>query len=86
MGKSTTLTEARRHLGAIVQRAEHAGEWQIITNHGREVAAVVPIEDLRAFQKLQDELDHEAAVRSYEEVQAGTADLVELKDLPPISD
>lgn len=53
-------SRAQRFPGAnefsrVVGRAEHAGEITIITNHGRRVAAVVPVDVLDALERLEDE-------------------------------
>jgi prevent-host-death family protein len=41
---------ARDHFSEIIERDEPT----IITRHGREIAAVVPIEDWRRYQELED--------------------------------
>lgn len=38
--------DAKRTLGALLSRAEFAGERIPITRHGKRVAALVPLEDL----------------------------------------
>jgi len=45
-----------------LERAEH-GERVVIEREGREVAAVIPIEDLRLFEELEDEIDLREALR-----------------------
>ncbi|HVK20986.1 MAG TPA: type II toxin-antitoxin system Phd/YefM family antitoxin [Actinokineospora sp.] len=51
------ISEARDHLGAVVAKVEHAHERTILTRHGRPVAAVVSIEDLRRLEAAEDEAD-----------------------------
>ena len=58
------ISEARDHLGELVAKVEHAQERAILTRHGRPVAAVVSIEDLRALEAAEDEADLAAARES----------------------
>ena len=58
------ISEARDHLGELVAKVEHAQERAILTRHGRPVAAVVSIEDLRALEAVEDEADLAAARES----------------------
>lgn len=55
------ISEARDHLGEIVSKAEHAQERTVLTRHGRAVAAVVSIDDLRELEAAEDEADLAAA-------------------------
>ncbi|HEX2289428.1 MAG TPA: type II toxin-antitoxin system Phd/YefM family antitoxin, partial [Pseudonocardiaceae bacterium] len=55
------ISAARDHLGDVVAKAEHAHERTILTRHGRAVAAVIPIDDLRALEAAEDEADLLAA-------------------------
>jgi len=41
------ISAARDHLGEIVSRVEHAHERTVLTRHGKAVAAVISLEDLR---------------------------------------
>ncbi|WP_222426815.1 type II toxin-antitoxin system Phd/YefM family antitoxin, partial [Amycolatopsis rhizosphaerae] len=58
------ISEARNHLGDVVARVEHAHERAVLTRHGRPVAAVVSIDDLRALEAAEDEADLLAARES----------------------
>lgn len=49
-----SIREVRRHLADVVDRADRH-ESTIITRHGNEVAAVVPIEVLRRFDYYEDQ-------------------------------
>lgn len=55
------ISEARDHLGEIVSRAEHAQERTVLTRHGKAVAAVISIDDLRELEAAEDEADLAAA-------------------------
>ncbi|MBM3477009.1 MAG: type II toxin-antitoxin system Phd/YefM family antitoxin [Armatimonadetes bacterium] len=56
-------TQLRCEIGAVVSRAEYAKERIVIERRGKPVAAVVPIEDLAALGKLEDQLDIAEAER-----------------------
>lgn len=55
------ISKARDHLGEIVSRVEHAQERTVLTRHGKAVAAVVSIDDLRELEALEDQADLAAA-------------------------
>lgn len=55
------ISEARDRLGEIASRAEHAQERTVLTRHGKAVAAVISIEDLRELEAAEDEADLTAA-------------------------
>lgn len=55
------ISAARDHLGEIVSKAEHAQERTILTRHGRAVAAVISMDDLRQLEAAEDESDLAAA-------------------------
>ncbi|MDQ3763869.1 MAG: type II toxin-antitoxin system Phd/YefM family antitoxin [Actinomycetota bacterium] len=56
-----SISKARDHLGEIVSRAEHAHERTVLTRHGKAVAAVISIDDLRELEAAEDEADLAAA-------------------------
>ena len=45
----------RETLSDILSRVRHTGERVIITRSGKPVAALVPVDELRALEKLEDE-------------------------------
>jgi prevent-host-death family protein len=55
------ISAARDHLGEIVSKAEHAQERTVLTRHGKAVAAVISIEDLRDLEAAEDRADLAAA-------------------------
>lgn len=56
-----SISAARDRLGEVVAKVEHAHERVVLTRHGRPVAAVVSIEDLRRLETAEDEADLAAA-------------------------
>lgn len=52
MKTSYTVTEARKEWSQIMLRAQLAKERITITKHGKVVAVVVPLKDLKVLEKL----------------------------------
>ncbi len=50
-------TEARENLAEVINRVAYAKDRVRITRRGKQVAAVVPIEDLELLEKMEDEID-----------------------------
>ncbi len=48
-----TMTELKRSLGDLVNRAAYGREWIVLVSHGRPKAAIVSIEDLELLRRLQ---------------------------------
>ena len=55
----TTLTasKVREGFSEILNRVAFGKERVVLHRHGKEVAAVVPIEDLKLLQELEDRID-----------------------------
>ena len=49
----TTVTELRAHLPHALREVEAHGERLVIQNHGRGVAALVPLSDLAKLESLE---------------------------------
>jgi prevent-host-death family protein len=56
-----TASEARQNFSDILSRAEYRGERVIVHRGKKAVAAVVPIEDVKLLERLEDEIDVAAA-------------------------
>ncbi len=56
-----SVSEARHDFAEIVNRAAYGGERVRVVRRGQAVAAIIPIEDLELLERLEDELDLEAA-------------------------
>jgi len=41
--KSMPLSEARAHLGELVNKARHGDEPTVLTDHGKEAAVIIPM-------------------------------------------
>lgn len=51
---AVALREARGRFGELVEHAQHENPV-VLTKHGKPVAAIVPIDLLEAFERLQEE-------------------------------
>lgn len=57
------FSEARSDLTDIVNHVAFAHDRYVLTRNGKDVAAIVSIEDLRMLEELEDRLDIETAQR-----------------------
>lgn len=60
-----TTAEARRNMAELLNRAAYAKERFIVTRHGKELVAIVPLEDVTLLDRLRALLakkDFEAAL------------------------
>lgn len=66
MSKVSTV-EARERFSDIINRAAFGKERVVLTRRGKELAAVVPIEDMRLLEELENYMDVEAARQALKE-------------------
>jgi prevent-host-death family protein len=66
MSKVSTV-EARERFSDILNRAAFGKESVVLTRRGKELAAVVPIEDMRLLEELENYMDVEAARQALKE-------------------
>jgi prevent-host-death family protein len=69
MGAISTV-QARNRLAEIINRVAYAKERVILTRRGEELVAVVPVEDVRLLEDLEDRLDLEDARAALAETEA----------------
>ena len=65
--KSLRTTDARERFAEILNRVAYAKDRVRITRRGKEIAAVVPIEDLEFIEKLEDQIDLQDAEKALAE-------------------
>ena len=56
-----SASKARSDLAEVLNRVAYKGERILLHRRGKNVAAVVPVEDFEMLQKIEDHLDNEAA-------------------------
>jgi len=54
-----TTGKAREQLSNVINRAAFGKERVVLTRRGKEIAAVVPIEDVKLLEELEDCIDLE---------------------------
>lgn len=69
--ESLTVVKVRENFADVLNRAQYADERIRIIKHGKPVAAIISIEDLKVLEAIEDEIDIEAAKRALEEVRRG---------------
>lgn len=71
--KKVSVTKARTVMAEIVGRVMFGGERVILERNGKDVAAVVPMEDLRLMERLieeeEDRIDLEEAQKALSDPQ-----------------
>jgi prevent-host-death family protein len=80
--QAVSATEARSKLSDLISRAQYSEERTILTRHGKPVAALVSMEDLKALRKLEDATDVARARESIEDARkhGGTKPLEEFRE------
>lgn len=73
--------DAKEQFSDLLNRVAHNKERIILTRRGKEIAAIIPIDDLELLQSIQDKQDlHEAIDALKEARHLGTVDLAQLKE------
>ena len=67
MATKVTTAEARRNLADIVNSVAYGKDTVVLTRRGKELAALISIEDLKLLQQLEDEQDIKDAWKVKEE-------------------
>lgn len=65
---SIPFSEARTHLTDIVNEVAYGGERIILTRKGKQLVAIIPLEDLRALEALENKIDLEEAKKALRDV------------------
>lgn len=69
--KPITTAEARRNMADLLNRAAYGGERFVVTRHGKELVAIVPIGDATLLERLRvllEKHDYEAALEAVSEL------------------
>jgi prevent-host-death family protein len=78
---SINTADAKEEFSELINRVVHNKERIILTRRGKEIAAIVPLEDLYMLQKSQSRNDLEEAVSALQEARnQGTITLDDLKE------
>lgn len=61
--KAATASELRQGFSDALNRVSYGKERIVLERHGKQVAAIIPIEDLALLEEMEDRHDAEAAKR-----------------------
>lgn len=83
--KLISTVEARNQFSSLINRVAFGKEQMVLTRRGQKVAAMIPLEDLRLFERLLERLEDQADLEDAREALAeaereGTVSLAELKE------
>lgn len=77
---SISTLDAKEEFSELINRVSHYKERIILTRRGKDVAAIVPLEDLLLLQESQSKSDLHDAVEALKEARnQGTITLEDLK-------
>ena len=80
MSSPLSVSEARRELSQLVNRAAFTGERTLLRRNGKDVAAIVSPEDLKLLEAMEDEIDlTEARASLAEAKRSGTVPWAKVK-------
>ncbi|MEY4463762.1 MAG: hypothetical protein RLZZ81_733 [Pseudomonadota bacterium] len=75
-----TTSIAREHFSEIINRSSYGKERIVLSRRGKDLAAVVPIEDLKLIEMIENKLDLREAKEAIKEAKLkGTISLEEFK-------
>ncbi|HSM60886.1 MAG TPA: type II toxin-antitoxin system Phd/YefM family antitoxin [Longimicrobiales bacterium] len=69
--KPITTAEARKNMAELLNRAAYGGERFVVTRHGKELVAIVPVDDATLLERLRallEKRDYEAALEAVAEL------------------
>ena len=72
-----SASAVREEFSETLNRVAYRGERIVLERRGKDVAALVPVEDLELLEQLEDRMDLEAARKALKE--QGSISLDELK-------
>lgn len=68
--KQITTAEARKHMAELLNRAAYGKERFVVTRHGKELVAIVPLEEVTLLDRLRvllSKKDFDAALEEVKE-------------------
>ncbi len=75
-----TASDARQQFAEMINHVAFGGERIMIHRHGKELAAIVPVEDMNLLHEIETRLDLEDARKALKAAQeSGTVSMDELK-------
>ncbi len=82
MLRSITASEARDEFAEVINRVAYGGERVVIRRREKELAAIIPMEDLRLLERLieqeEDRIDAEEAEKIMAAIERGEEEVIPL--------
>ena len=75
------VIDARKDLADVLNRAAYGKERVVLTRRGKDVAAIVPIDDLNILEAIEDHMDLKESEKIFERVRAGSEPLLSLDEV-----
>ena len=75
------VIDARKDLADVLNRAAYGKERVVLTLRGKDVAAIVPIDDLNLLEAIEDHMDVTESEKILARVRAGSEQVVSLEDV-----
>ena len=68
--ESLEITEVRHNLAEVINQVAYGKERVLITRHGKQLVALVPVEDYQLLEDLEDRIDLEKTRAALEEAKS----------------
>ncbi len=75
------VIDARKDLADILNRAAYGKERVVLTRRGKDVAAIVPMDDLNILEAIEDHMDVTEAEKILARVRTGSEQVVSLDEV-----
>ena len=81
MSSRVAVIDARKELADILNRAAYGKERVVLTRRGKDVVAIVPMDDLAALEAMEDRIDVDDSRKVMARVRSGKEKLIGLDHL-----
>jgi prevent-host-death family protein len=78
---SITAAKARENFAEIINQVAYGKERMVLTRRGRELVAVIPIEDLKTLLALEDQIDLDEGKARLADIKEGREQTVPWDDV-----
>ncbi len=75
------VIDARKDLADILNRAAYGKERVVLTRRGKDVAAIVPMDDLNILEAIEDHMDVTESEKIMARVRAGAEQVLSLAEV-----
>ena len=76
-----TTVSAREHFSDVINRTAYGKERIVLSRRGKDLVAVIPLEDLQLIEAIEDQLDLQDAQKALKEAKrVGVVSLETFKD------